>query len=208
MFTSRTRITTAVAAVTTVTALFAAGCGGDDDSNTMPGMDHGSSSTSASAGAPAARTDFNDADVTFLQMMYPHHAQAVEMAKLVPSRSQNPQLQALATGVEQAQAPEMQQITTLLQSFGKPAPDTGGHTGHNMPGIMTPEQMNALHAASGPDFDRQWLTMMIEHHTGAIAMAETELADGTNGDAKALARSIIDAQRTEIDTMRGMLGQS
>ncbi|MFI6214488.1 DUF305 domain-containing protein [Nocardia brasiliensis] len=207
MFTSRTRISTAVAAVTTVTALFAAGCG-DDDSNTMPGMDHGSSSTSASSSTPAARTDFNDADVTFLQMMYPHHAQAVEMAQLVPSRSRNPQLQALATGVEQAQAPEMQQITTLLQSFGKPAPGTGGHAGHNMPGIMTPEQMSALQAASGPDFDRQWLTMMIEHHTGAIAMAETELADGTNGDAKALARSIIDAQRAEIDTMRGMLGQS
>ncbi|WP_043666198.1 DUF305 domain-containing protein, partial [Nocardia vulneris] len=205
MFTSRTRITTAVAAVTTVAALFAAGCG-DDDSTTMPGMDHGSSSTAASSSAPAARTDFNDADVTFLQMMYPHHAQAVEMAQLVPSRSRNPQLQALATGVEQAQAPEMQQITTLLQSFGKPAPGTGGHAGHNMPGIMTPEQMSALQAASGPDFDRQWLTMMIEHHTGAIAMAETELADGTNGDAKALARSIIDAQRAEIDTMRGMLG--
>lgn len=207
MFISRTRITIAVAAVSTVTALFAAGCG-SDDSNGMPGMDHSGSSPSASSSAPAARTDFNDADATFLQMMYPHHAQAVEMAKLVPSRSQNPQLQALATAVEQAQAPEMRQMTALLQSFGKSAPSAGGHGGHNMPGIMTPEQMSALQAASGPDFDRQWLTMMIEHHAGAITMAETELADGSNAEAKALARSIIDAQRTEIDMMRGMLGQS
>ncbi|MFI7002750.1 DUF305 domain-containing protein [Nocardia sp. NPDC050175] len=202
MFITRTRITAVVVAGTA--ALVLAGCSDDD---AMPGMDHGASSTSA-ASAPAARTDFNDADVTFLQMMYPHHAQAVDMAKLVPSHSQNQQLLALAANVEKAQAPEMQQITTLLQSFGKPAPTAGsGHGGHTMPGMMSADQMTALQAASGPDFDRQWLTMMIEHHTGAVAMAETELADGTNTESKTLARTIIDSQRAEIDTMRGLLGQ-
>ncbi|PXX68689.1 uncharacterized protein (DUF305 family) [Nocardia tenerifensis] len=205
MFITRTRITSAITVGTAAAALVLAGCSDDD---ATPGMDHGASSTSASASAQATRTDFNDADLTFLQMMYPHHAQAVEMAKLVPSHSQNPQLRTLAANVEQAQAPEMRQITTLLQSFGKPAPAAGGHGGHAMPGMMSTDQMNALQAASGPDFDRQWLTMMIEHHTGAVAMAETELADGTNAESKAMARSIIDSQRAEIDTMRGMLGQS
>ncbi|MFI9401282.1 DUF305 domain-containing protein [Nocardia sp. NPDC052316] len=204
MVISRTRITTVLAASTAAAALVLTGCSDNDD---MSGMQHSTSSAPAPSSAPTARTDFNDADVTFLQMMYPHHAQAVDMAKLVPSHSQNQQLLALAAKVEQAQAPEMQQITTLLQSFGKPAPTTGGgHGGHTMPGMMNPDQMNALQAASGPDFDRQWLTMMIEHHTGAVAMAETELAQGTNGESKALARSIIDSQRAEIDTMRGMLG--
>ncbi|WP_330250245.1 DUF305 domain-containing protein [Nocardia sp. NBC_00565] len=217
MFSTRNRITVAIAVTTTTAALFAAGCSDDDSS--MPGMDHGSSSSSpATSGKPAARSDFNDADVTFLQMMYPHHAQAVEMARLVPSRTQNEQLRALAGDVEQAQAPEMEQITTLLQSFGKPAPSAGGHNMEmpgmtttpstaNMPGMMSNDQMNALAAASGADFDRQWMEMMIEHHTGAIAMANTELANGANPDARALATAIIAAQQAEIATMRGLLGQ-
>jgi uncharacterized protein (DUF305 family) len=217
MFITRTHITVAIAATSTAAALFAAGC--SNDSGSMPGMDHGSSSSmSATSGKPAARTDFNDADVTFLQMMYPHHAQAVDMAKLVPSHSQNQQLLTLAANVEKAQAPEMQQISTLLQSFGKPAPPApGAHdmpgmpgmsSAPSMPGMMTPEQMNALQAASGADFDRQWMEMMIDHHNGAIAMANTELANGVNPDAKALASSIISAQQAEIATMRTMLGQS
>ncbi|WP_040695267.1 DUF305 domain-containing protein, partial [Nocardia vinacea] len=127
MFITRSRITVAIAATTTAAALFAGGCSND---NSMPGMDHGSSS--ASSGKPATRSDFNDADVTFLQMMYPHHAQAVEMARLVPSRTRNEQVRALAADIEKAQSPEMEQITTLLESFGKPAPTSSGHGGHNM----------------------------------------------------------------------------
>ncbi|WP_067467951.1 DUF305 domain-containing protein [Nocardia amamiensis] len=206
MFITRPRITIVLAVVT---VLSLAGCGDADTGHTT---EHGTS-TSAPATAPA-RAEHNDADVTFLRMMYPHHAQAVEMAELVPGHTDNQQVRALAASIEQAQAPEMQQITTLLQSFGQPAPSVDqGHQGHDMPGtpmpgMMSAEQMAALQAASGPDFDRQWLTMMIEHHTGAIAMAETELAGGTNPDAQALARTIITAQQAEIDQMRAMLGQS
>lgn len=216
MFIIRPRITLALAAVA---VLSLAGCGDADTGHTT---EHGTS-TSATATAPA-RAEHNDADVTFLRMMYPHHAQAVEMAELVPGHTENQQVRALAASIEQAQAPEMQQITTLLQSFGQPAPSMGeGHQGHGMPstpmpgmpttgmpmpGMMSAEQMASLRAASGPDFDRQWLTMMIEHHAGAIAMAETELADGRNPDAQALARAIITAQQAEIDQMRTMLGQS
>ncbi|NEW40841.1 DUF305 domain-containing protein [Nocardia cyriacigeorgica] len=200
MFITRTRLLIAVAAV----ALTVAGCSDDSTSATE-------TTTSAAATTTSSiRTDFNDADVTFLQMMYPHHAQAVDMAKMVPSRTQNPQLLALATAIEGAQAPEMQQITTLLHSFGKSAPSAEGHGGHGaqMPGMMTHEQMTALENATGPEFDRQWIQMMIEHHTGAIDMANTELADGVNADTKALATSIIAAQQAEIDQMRQMLGQS
>ncbi|WP_063036547.1 DUF305 domain-containing protein [Nocardia pseudovaccinii] len=216
MFSTRSRITVAIAATSTAAALFAGGCGNDDS---MPGMDHGSASVSS--GKPAARSDFNDADVTFLQMMYPHHAQAVEMARLVPSRTRNEQVRALAADIEKAQSPEMEQITKLLESFGKPAPTSSGHGGHNMemttsmnmpgtttmPGMMSNEQMNTLAAASGADFDRQWLELMIEHHTGAIAMSNTELDGGVNPDAKALATAVVAAQQAEIGTMRGLLGQ-
>ncbi|NKY87644.1 DUF305 domain-containing protein [Nocardia veterana] len=208
MFTSRIRILS-VAAVTAA-AVVLAGCGSDDSGSStptsttsamadMPGMNHGPTT-------PATRTDYNDADVSFLTMMYPHHAQAVEMAKLVPTRSGNPELIALAANVEKAQAPEMEQFAALLRGFGKPAPQATMH--HPMNGVMTEDQMTQLRNATGPEFDRMWLQMMIEHHQGAVDMANTELAQGTNADAKALAHNILTAQQAEIQQMRGMLGQN
>lgn len=197
---SRTHVLVAAAA----TVLFAAGC--SDDSTTTTHTTEHSTTTTTSA---AASTDFNDADVSFLQMMYPHHAQAVEMAKMVPSHTQNQQLIALAAQVEKAQAPEMQQITDLLAGFGKPAPSaTEGHGGHDMPGMMTDAQMSSLQAANGADFDRQWLEMMIAHHEGAVAMAQTELSGGVNPPSRQLATKIMADQEAEITTMRGMLGQN
>lgn len=172
--------------------------GHDMPGHSMPGMS--GSSTSA---APAAT--FNDADVMFLQMMYPHHAQAVEMAKLVPTRSQNQQVKDLAAAIEKAQAPEMQQMTTLLAGFGKPAPSAT--MSHSMPGLMTPQQMTELTGLSGAAFDKMWLQMMVEHHQGAITMANDELKNGTNADAKAMAQAIVTAQQAEITTMNGMLAK-
>ncbi|MDX1878914.1 DUF305 domain-containing protein [Mycolicibacterium sp. 141076] len=172
--------------------------GHDMPGHSMPGMS--GSSTSA---APAA--NFNDADVMFLQMMYPHHAQAVEMVKLVPTRSQNQQVKDLAAAIEKAQAPEMQQMTTLLAGFGKPAPSAT--MSHSMPGLMTPQQMTELTGLSGAAFDKMWLQMMVEHHQGAITMANDELKNGTNADAKAMAQAIITTQQAEITTMNGMLAK-
>ncbi|MEV0852876.1 DUF305 domain-containing protein [Nocardia fluminea] len=198
---SRTHVLVAAAA----TVLFAAGC--SDDSTTTHSTEH--SSTTTVATSATASTDFNAADVSFLQMMYPHHAQAVEMAKMVPSHTQNQQLIALAAQVEKAQAPEMQQITDLLAGFGEPAPSaTEGHGGHDMPGMMTDAQMSSLQAANGDEFDRQWLEMMIAHHEGAVGMAQTELNAGVNPQARQLATKIVADQEAEITTMRGMLGQN
>jgi uncharacterized protein (DUF305 family) len=71
--------------------------------------------------------------------------------------------------------------------------------------MMTHEQMVQLEAARGPEFDRMWLTMMIAHHEGAVQMAGTELAEGADSDAKALAQQIIDAQQAEIQQMQALL---
>ena len=217
---STTAVKTVIAAAAAAAALTVAGCS-DNTSNTstspttasstgmsgsMPGMDHGGSSASA-APPSGTRSDFNDADVMFLQMMYPHHAQAIEMAKLVPSRSQNQQVIKLAQNIDKAQGPEMTQMTGLLNSFGKPAPtaDSGHMAG--MPGMMSAEQMNTLTGLSGAAFDRMWLQMMIDHHTGAITMSNTELSDGTNPDAKKMAEAIIANQQAEISQMQGMLAK-
>lgn len=198
MSVSRIRIGAALAAV----ALFAAGCG--DDSASAPAAEHAEHSAATGASSPAARTDFNDADVTFLTMMYPHHAQAVEMARLAPERASDPRLRALAADVERAQAPEMERISALLREFGRPQPSADG--GHPMPGMMTGDQLSALRAATGAAFDRQWLELMIEHHLGAVDMAREEVANGVNAESLALARAVIDAQEAEIATMRAMLG--
>ncbi|WP_067670307.1 DUF305 domain-containing protein [Nocardia miyunensis] len=205
MSTSRARITLAGTGI--AVALLIAGCSSDSGSSgsgaatpmaDMPGMSH----STASSTAPT-RTDFDAADVTFLQMMYPHHAQAVEMAEMVPSRSQNQQLIALASKIRAAQAPEMTKFADLLRSFGKPAPSTT--MDHPMDGVMSQDQMTALQKASGADFDKMWLQMMIEHHKGAVTMSDAELANGSNAEVKALAQGIITAQQAEITQMQGML---
>ncbi|WP_329016297.1 DUF305 domain-containing protein [Micromonospora rifamycinica] len=92
---------------------------------------------------------------------------------------------------------------------GSPSPTTSGMPGmdHGMPGMMSDADMTRLAAASGRDFDRRFLTMMIAHHEGAITMAQTEAAQGANSDAKALAERISTTQQTEIDTMKSILAR-
>jgi uncharacterized protein (DUF305 family) len=78
----------------------------------------------------------------------------------------------------------------------------------DMPGMMSDEDMTALEEASGAEFDRMWMKMMIEHHQGAIDMAQDQLDEGANAEAKTLAQEIIDTQEAEIATMREMLDQA
>ena len=91
-------------------------------------------------------------------------------------------------------------MTTLLKSFGKPAPMTampGMDHGTGM-GMMTQDQMTKLKESSGADFDRMFLEMMIDHHQGAVDMANTELKDGKNADVKKMAQAVVDTQTAEI----------
>lgn len=212
------KIRTALPAAVVVLGIALAGCGSDDSSSMEEGMDMGAgSATSAEA---EDGVEFNEADVTFTRGMYPHHAQAVMMSDLVDGRTDNPEIVELAAQISAAQAPEMEQMTTLLESFGEPVPmemDTesgeteSGEMGDTdmseMSGMMSAEDMSALGAASGAEFDRMWLTMMITHHTGAIEMSEVELDEGINAEAQQLATDIIAAQEAEIATMNGLLEQ-
>ncbi|MBV6761444.1 DUF305 domain-containing protein [Rhodococcus opacus] len=221
---TRAKFALSAAAVSGILVL--AGCsdnsGGGHDMSQMSNNTSDTTSSSSSAAAAVETVAFNTADVTFLQMMYPHHAQAVEMANMVGGRSTNPQVLDLAKNIAAAQGPEMEQMSALLEKWGKAVPSTdagGGMSGMNhggmsgmadgggMTGMMTPEQMTDLAGKSGADFDTAWLNMMIEHHTGAIEMAQTELADGDNADAKQLATAIVGAQQAEITSMTALLPQ-
>ncbi|WP_406601872.1 DUF305 domain-containing protein [Lentzea sokolovensis] len=143
------------------------------------------------------------ADVTFAQGMVPHHEQALEMAKLVPSRSSNDKVRSLASRIEKAQDPEIAQMNEWLQQWGAAEQD---HTGHDMAGMMSHDDMAKLEKSSGAEFDRLWLDMMIKHHEGAVEMAKTELAQGKDEGAKKLAQAIIDGQQQEITEMKALLG--
>lgn len=156
-------------------------------------------------GAPSeAQSTHNEQDITFATDMIAHHAQAIDMAKLVPSRSTEPKVLELAGAIEQAQGPEIEKMREWLKEWGAP---TAGHgEAHpSMPGMMTPEEMDSLKALTGADFDRTWLGMMIRHHQGAIDMAEVELEKGRSDVAKALAQQIIDSQRAEMTQMQELL---
>lgn len=157
----------------------------------------------SSASVTAEVAAHNTEDVMFAQMMIPHHQQAIELAALVPGRSTNPELLALATRIAGEQQPEIDTMKALLLQWD--ADPSAGHGGHGgMAGMVDEATMNRLMALSGPAFESLWLQSMISHHRGAIEMAETEIADGRNADMTTLAKNIVAAQQAEIDQMTTM----
>ncbi|GAA3933905.1 DUF305 domain-containing protein [Actinoplanes auranticolor] len=190
----------------TATALLALSACGDDMAGS--GMDHGSGPAPA-ASAPAGAAAFNDADVMFAQMMTVHHRGAVEMAALAETRAADAEVKALAGRIKAAQQPEIDTMTGWLGAWGRPAPEPGmsmPQMAHGaMPGAMSAADMTKLEAATGTAFDKQFLTMMIAHHEGAVTMGQDELEDGSNAGAKALAQKIVTDQQAEIATMRTIL---
>ena len=213
----RTRARTATLIAVTTAALVLAGCGGDSTTGSTPA---GTQPPSSQQQAP----DHNQADVTFAQAMIPHHAQAIEMAQLAPDRAQSPQVKDLANRIEQAQGPEIETMTAWLRAWNAEVPPVGqGGMGHGggmdpdrgmdpggmgpMQGMMNGQQMQQLDQATGAEFDRLFLQMMIMHHEGAVTMARTELESSKNPEATQLAQQIIDAQQAEIQEMRALLPQ-
>jgi uncharacterized protein (DUF305 family) len=186
-------------------ALVLAGCSSDSAHEGMSGM---SDSSSAGASTEAA-AKFNDADVAFVQGMLPHHQQAVEMAQLAGDRAADPRVQDLATRIEDAQQPEIETLTGWLADWGaSPSGMDHGSMGHgDMGGMLSSEHMESLANATGAEFDRTFLQMMVEHHRGATAQAETELTDGQNPEALAMAEGILDTQTAEITEMEQLLAE-
>ena len=202
-----TRPTRALGALTLGLALALTACGNSNDTTAAD------SSSSAS--------DHNDADVSFASDMIQHHAQALTMVDLTVDRTMTPDFQALTEGIRDAQAPEIETMSDWLTSWGEDVPatvrdhmnaeghdmgDMGADTGQDMPGMMSDEDLQGLADAMPMDFEDMWLAMMIQHHEGAITMAEAEVEDGSYQPAIDLAKQIIAAQTEEIATMTTMMG--
>ena len=157
------------------------------------------------------------ADIEFMQGMIMHHAQAVEMTALIPSHTQNPGVRSLGARISLSQSDEMKFMKRWLAARGQPESmampgmpdmDMSGNTMHAMPGMLTPEQMDALRKASGAQFDYLFLTGMIQHHNGALIMVK-DLFDhpGAGQDAELFdfATDADNTQRAEIKIMQNML---
>jgi uncharacterized protein (DUF305 family) len=169
---------------------------------------------------PTTRTPA-EADVAFMQGMIHHHAQAVEMVDLLRTRGQSKELLALGERITISQSDEIKYMKQWLEERGKQVSMSHSHNDHIarmenasvntmplMPGMLTPEQMEVLAKAKGAEFDRLFLTGMIQHHTGALIMAEDLFNTPGAGQDSVLfdfATDIDNTQRAEINIMRAML---
>jgi uncharacterized protein (DUF305 family) len=142
--------------------------------------------------------------------MIVHHEGAIEMADLAVSQAATEEVRALGERIAAAQGPEIETMSGWLEAWGEDQPDEAGHGGMDhggmdMDGMDQDEAMDQLEGLSGVEFDEQFLTLMAAHHQGAVEMSETEIADGENPEAIALAETIVDAQKAEIAEMQEML---
>ena len=181
--------------------------------------------TPETANAPPRKP--SKADVEFMQGMIMHHSQAVEMTELLRTRSKDTGVQALGKRISISQTDEMAYMKQWLTDRGLPLSQHGSmdmarmdmagmdHMDHMdmgsmtmMPGMLTPAQMKALAAATGPAFDHLFLTGMIQHHTGALTMVKDLFATQGAGQDPQLfdfASDVDNTQQAEIDIMRHML---
>jgi uncharacterized protein (DUF305 family) len=192
-------------------SLVLGGCG-SDMGRMSPSPSTSSAPSSSSSPAPAGAAH-NDGDVAFASMMIPHHNQAIEMSDTLLAKSGiDPKITALAKKIKAAQGPEVAQMSGWLASWGEnPSPSsTGGMGGmggmNHGDGTMSHADMGALKSATGNSAAQLFLTGMIKHHQGAVGMAQTELDQGQDPDAKKLAQDIIRTQKAEITTMNQLLG--
>lgn len=178
-----------------------------------------------------SRTRFTEADVRFMTHMIHHHAQAIEISRFAPDRAASDQIKTLAARIINAQRDEIALMQRWLEDRDQPVPELhemGGrimvhapdmdHTGMNhgmagsdmsdMPGILSPEQVDQLEASNGRTFDRLFLTYMIEHHQGAVTMVrELFSTDGAGQDEDVFrfASDVQVDQSTEVARMELML---
>jgi len=144
---------------------------------------------------------FSSTDIMFLQMMIPHHQQAVEMVALAETRTESSAIRKLARQIKDEQLPEISKMQAWLESSG-----AGMNMGHDMGmnGMLSAHEMAGLKSTTGALFDRLFLQGMIGHHKGAIDMAQI-VRNSNNSEVRALAESIVRGQTNQIAELNNLL---
>lgn len=146
----------------------------------------------------------NAADVTYVTNMIAHHQQALVMTALAGTHAAGKQVRGLAARIDAAQGPEIDVMEAWLKTNGGSGGTAHGHDHSSMPGMATAAQLAALREARGAEFDRQFLSLMITHHRGAVTMATDVLTHGRNVQVGEWANDVIAQQSAEIARMRAM----
>ena len=165
------------------------------------------------AGMPALRPIppgkmYIAADVHFMQGMIAHHGQAIHMSRLAAARGANPRVLKFAMKIDQSQEVEIRQMQEWLRANGQVAPEAESWRTMSMPGMLTVEQLARLDSANGREFDRQFLTLMIQHHQGALQMVADLLATplaAQDVNVSVFATDVEVTQTAEIGIMQQML---
>jgi len=194
------------AAAAVVLALGLAACGSADHTTMGSGV-------TPSHSASTQNTVGNAADAAFLTAMIPHHQQALHMADMALTQSDDQKVKELAATIKNEQDPEITQMQQWLDSGDFPSAGASNSSGMGgmdamdgmADGMMSNEDMDTLMGLQGMDFDAMWLTMMIAHHEGAITMSKKVLATTSDERIRTLANNIITGQTAEITTMKSML---
>jgi uncharacterized protein (DUF305 family) len=205
-----TVVVVATLAVALVVALVVAIAGGEGD-RPRPAADG-----QAAAGQPrteSANAGFNEQDVAFASNMRRYHNQAITMATLATTKAAAGGAREFAQGIQRSRQAEVRTLDGWLRSWGRtgPAAPSGADAedaAAELPGLMAPEDLNALKGAVAGEFDWMFLTMMMEQEQGATAMADQEVAHGRHAAAVALARAIQQRRASETTTMQGLMGSS
>jgi uncharacterized protein (DUF305 family) len=151
---------------------------------------------------------YTAADVHFMQGMIAHHAQAIHMSRLAATRGANPRVLKFANKIDQSQMAEIRLMQDWLRANDQFAPDTSSWRTMAMPGMLTAEQLAQLATAQDAEFDRQFLTLMIQHHRGALKMVAELLASplaAQDVDVSVFANDVEIVQTAEIAIMQQML---
>ena len=192
----------AAAAAGLVLVATLAACGSTASGTATSGAATSASSAPSTSATVSARS--RAGDVMFVQMMIPHHEQAVEMADLALANGAGPEVTRLATQIKAAQGPEIAQMQGWLASWGADAGSAMDHMGH-MPGMMSGDDLEELGSLKGAAFDERWLRMMVAHHEGALTMAQDVLSTTQDPQVRSLAEAVVSGQTAEIATMKGLL---
>jgi len=153
---------------------------------------------------------YTAADVHFMQGMIAHHAQALYMSRMAESHGANPRIVKLANKIDQSQVAEIRIMQEWLRDNGQFAPDTSAGRTMMMAGMLTEAQLDTLDAATGTAFDRAFLTLMIQHHEGALQMVKDLFATpraAQEVDVNVFANDVVTVQTAELGVMYRMLNQ-
>jgi uncharacterized protein (DUF305 family) len=151
---------------------------------------------------------FTEADVRFMQGMIAHHAQAIYMSRMAGAHGANARVLKFAQKIDQSQIAEIKLMQDWLHRNNQTAPDTSSWRTMHMPGMLTADQLKQLDGSKGVEFDRQFLSLMIQHHQGALKMVSDLLATpmaAQDVDVNVFANDVTTVQTAEIGTMQQML---